>query len=92
MDEVLHANIFFFIASVATVLFTILLCIALYQLIKILRSLRRVMTRIEEGSEVIAEDFESIRTFVLQGGLVSRVIGMILGVKKRSKRKSDDDE
>lgn len=95
MSEVLHANIFFFIASVATILFTVLLCIALYHVIKILKSLRIIMKRVEEGSEVIAEDLESIRAFVLEGGLISRIIGMAMGVKargsRRKKKAADED-
>ena len=87
MDEVLHANIFFFIASIATVLFTLLLCIVLYQVIKILRSIRKIVDRVEEGSEVLVEDIEHIRSFVLEGSLISQIVGFFLG-KKRSAGKS----
>jgi len=47
MSEVLQANIFFFITSVAVILFTLLLCIALYHVVKILKSIRRVMEKVE---------------------------------------------
>lgn len=99
MSEVLHANIFFFISSVATVLFTVLLCVALYHIIKILKSIRTIVERVEEGSEVIAEDIEHIRSFVLEGSLMSQIIRFFMGgvsgakkTRKRSKRSSKDDE
>ncbi len=74
MTEILHANIFFFITSVVTVLFGILGCIVLYQVIKILQSIRAIVSRIEEGSDMIAEDIQAARDFVAAGGLISHLI------------------
>lgn len=96
MNEILHANIFFFIASAATVLFCILVSVALYQLIKILKLIRSVMERIEQGSELIAEDVANVRAFIKNGGLMSRILGFMMGAgfgkRKRSRRSRDDDE
>lgn len=83
MDEVLQANVFFFISSVAAILFTLFLCIALYHVIKLLRSLRNIVERVEHGSEVLAEDIDHIRSFVLEGSLVSQVISFFLGRKAK---------
>lgn len=99
MSEVLHANIFFFIASAATVIFCILTCIILYQVIKILGIIRTVMERIEAGSEMIAEDIAHVRELVSNGGLVSRVMGFVFGMMgggaakrgRRRKSSSEDD-
>lgn len=88
MSEVLHANIFFVITSAAVVLFTILGCIVLYQVIKIVRSLRRIIERVEAGSEEIAEDISDLRSFVLEGSLLSQLVGFFVGKRKRSGRKS----
>lgn len=79
MTEVLQANIFFFVTGIAVIVFSSLLCVALYQLIRILKSVRRVMDRIEAGSEIIAEDLENVRSYFAEKGLFSRVIGAILG-------------
>jgi 5-bromo-4-chloroindolyl phosphate hydrolysis protein len=94
MTEVLHANIFFVITSVAVVVFTLLLCFAVYQIIKILKSIRRIVDRIDEGSEMIAGDMDNLRTYVMEGSLVSQLIGFFMGNKgaARRKRKSQDDE
>lgn len=97
MNEVLHANIFFFIASVATVVFCILTCIILYQVIKITKSIRVIVERIEAGSEMIAEDIAHVRELVSNGGLMSRIMGFIFGMmggqaKRGRRRKSSSEE
>ena len=90
MDEVLHANIFFFITSVAVVVCTVLLTIVFFHLIKAARALRRIVESIEAGAEVIAEDMQQIRSFFSQGGNISRLIRMLAGKVRRggSKRAS----
>lgn len=96
MNEILHANIFFFIASAATVVFCILISIALYQVIRILKLVRSVMERIEAGSELIAEDVANVRAFIKNGSLMSRILGFMMGggfgKQRRSRRTTEDDE
>ncbi len=94
MSEVLHANIFFFIASAATVVFLLLVAVAMYYIIRILMSVRKIVERIEAGSDVIAEDVASMRDFVKSGGLVAYLINR-MSPKKRTSRQSrtkDDEE
>lgn len=104
MSEILQANIFFFIASLATVLFTVMLCIALYHLIKILRMVRSITERIEAGSETIAEDMAAARDYFKEGSFFSHLISIFLSAKgfsfgkkrsrksKNSKKRSSQDE
>lgn len=89
MDEVLHANIFFFITGIAVIIFTALLCVALFHFIKVLKSLRRIMERIEEGTEVIAEDMHHVREFFTQEGFIARLITALAGAGKKSARGSE---
>lgn len=84
MSEVLQANIFFFITGIAVIVFTMLLCIALYHSIKILRSVRKIVERIEAGSEVIAEDMSHLRQHFIEGSLIAKVIGAFLGTRGAS--------
>ncbi len=72
MSEVLQANIFFFITGIAVIVFTLLLSIALYHLIKILMAVRRIVDRIEEGTETIGDDIERLRTYVVEESFLSR--------------------
>lgn len=84
MNEVLHANIFFVITSIATVAFAIMVCIAMYYVIKILISIRAILRRIEEGSDMIADDISTVRNFVAKGGLVSHLLGLFTGASKKT--------
>lgn len=92
MSEVLHANIFFFITSVAVVIFTILCCVVLFYVIKIVKAVRRIVERIEEGSEVIAEDISQLRKFFAEGSLVSHIIGIFMNTRSRRSRREGEDE
>lgn len=90
MSEILQANIFFFITSVAVLIFTVFVCVILFHVIKILRSIRRIIERIDEGSELIAEDVSQLRAYVVEGSLVSQIMGFFMGKAKPSRRKSKD--
>lgn len=95
MTEILQANIFFFIASIATIVFSIMACVAMYLIIKILVSIRAILARIEAGSDLIADDILAARAFVAGGGLISHLISFVAraGVsrsKARSKRKNKE--
>jgi hypothetical protein len=79
MSEVLQANIFFFITGIAVIVFTALLCVALFHVIKVLKSLRRVMDRVEEGTEIIAEDMQNVRAYFTEDGFVRRLITSLIG-------------
>jgi hypothetical protein len=92
MDEILHANIFFFVATFATVVFCILTSIILYQVIKIVKVIRSILERIEAGSEKIAQDVAHVRSLVSNGGVVSRVITFVVGasgIGRRSRSRED---
>lgn len=97
MSEILHANIFFLIASLATVVFCILVSLVLYQLLKIMQSIRAIMARIEMQSEQIADDIDAMRDFVRKGSVVSTLLGLFAGSSERRRRRTrsknheDDD-
>jgi hypothetical protein len=92
MEEVLKANVFFFVTSAAVVIFTLLLCVAVYHVIKALRTLRKILDRVEEGTEVIAEDFENVRTYFTQEGLLPRLLGTLMGTRKKAKEKKQKQD
>lgn len=94
MNEVLHANIFFLIASIATVVFCVLVSLVLYQVLKITKSIRSIVERIEAGSEMIAEDITRVRELIVSGGVISHVIKFFMGRfgSRGSKRRSRTKE
>ena len=88
MSEVLQANIFFFITGVAVIIFTALLCLVLFHIIKVLKSLRRIMDRIEAGTEVIAGDMQHVREFFTQEGFFGKIISSLTNSTKRARTRS----
>lgn len=94
MSEVLQANVFFYIASVATVLFFFLVALILFEFYKIAKAVRRLIERVEQASEVVAEDVAHVRQLIATGGLVSTIISLVFGAskRKRSKRSTEDDD
>lgn len=91
MNEILHANIFFIIASIATVIFCILLSLVLYHVLKIVRSIRSIVERIEAGSEVMAEDMTYMRNFVASGGMFSQLFQFIIS-KARGRAQTQEED
>jgi hypothetical protein len=91
MSEVLQANIFFYIASVATVVFCIVVTMILFQIFKILKVVRSILERINSASETMSEDVAHVRKLVATGGLVSTIMGLVFGSKKKKRSKPDDN-
>jgi len=78
MGEVLQTNIFFFITASGVIILTIFLSIICYHVIKAIRSVRRIIERIETGSEVLADDLEHVRSVVKS---TSSMLSALLGLK-----------
>lgn len=90
MSEVLQANIFFLVASVATVIFCIVVTMILFQIYKVIKAVRSIVERINVASETMSEDVAHVRNLVATGGLVSTVMGLVFGTKKKKRTKTDD--
>lgn len=86
MTEVLHANIFFIITSIAVVVFMSVLLIALYHIIKIIKSLRRIVERIEAGSERIVEDMDEVRQFVRDANPIAQILRFAMSFRQPPRR------
>ena len=91
MSEVLQANIFFYIASVATVVFCIVVTMILFQIFKVMKTIRSILERIDSASEVMAEDVAQVRKLVATGGIVSTIVGLVFGSKKKKRSKVAED-
>lgn len=89
MNEVLHANIFFFITGIAVIVFTALLCVAIFHAIKVLKVLRRILARIEQGAEEITEDMQNVRAYFAEDGLLTRLILKFVGKPKARSTKQE---
>ncbi len=84
MSEVLHADIFFFITGIAVIVCSAIFCVAVFHTVKVLKSLRRILARVEEETEIIAEDIHQVREFFTQEGLLTRLFAILTGSAKRA--------
>lgn len=91
MSETLQTNVFFVITSVAVVVFTIFLCVALYYLIRILKNVRDVTDRLRRGSEQLAEDAQAVRDFIHEGiiGSVRASFGRFRAARSSKRAKNE---
>lgn len=94
MEEILNANIFFVIASVATIVVCVLICIILFHVIRILVSIRLMIKQIEVGRDMLKNDFANVRTAITKGGLISHLLGSFLGksTSRTRRRKVENEE
>lgn len=92
MSEVLQANIFFYIASVATVVFCIVVTMILFQMYKVMKVVRSILERVDAASETMSEDVAHVRKLVATGGLVSTIIGLVFGTKKKRRTKAEEED
>lgn len=97
MDELLKANIFFFITSLSVMLITGGMLVLLYHLIPIVRDVRDIVRRLRNAGEAVEKDFEALRVNLRQEGAKSKAIvdaglGFIarkVGVRRKKKEETD---
>lgn len=82
METLIHADIFFFIATIATVIFTVLISIALCYLISILRSVKQATDIIKDKVETVNENLEAIQKKVVESSIFNFIFS-----KKNTKSK-----
>jgi hypothetical protein len=91
MDTLIHADIFFFITSVAVIAFTVIMVIVLIYVIIILKDIRYISRKVRDESDVILEDVHELRANVkAQGFAVGHFYTFFkkLFIKGRASRKS----
>ena len=90
MDDFIKQDAFFFITSIAVVLFTLFLIVGLYYLIKILRDIRYISGKAREGTDIISEDLTEIRENVKrQKSAIAFLTSLFKGIYNKSKHKGD---
>lgn len=88
MNDILQADIFFFIASVALTITSLLFVIALIYLIKFLREAKHVMDIIQYEAELLSDDMNMLREKVYEGDFsIGSIFSMISKFRKKKGRK-----
>jgi hypothetical protein len=101
MQTLVHVDAFFFISTIALVVLSVLLAIALYYAINILHDVREVAARVKKASNDIERDLDALRYSVKsEGAKVKGIADLVLGfvtraltqkVAKRKKQKVEVD-
>ena len=86
MNTLMNANIFFFVTTIATIIFVILGSIALVYVIKILRAIKRETDAIESRIESASERMDAIGDTISRTGIFQFLFP---GAKKRRHTKAD---
>ena len=68
MDTLIHADIFFFVTTIAVVCVTLLVAIALIYLIKVLNRIKNIAEQIREETVLFREDVHDLRDSVRREG------------------------
>lgn len=68
MDTLIHADIFFFITTIAVVVIALLLIIALVYVIKLLSEIKGIAEQVREETVLFREDIHGLRDSVKREG------------------------
>jgi hypothetical protein len=88
MSEFLKMDIFFVVATIGFVVFALLLCVALWYAIQLLRTINRVANSVEAEAMLLKEDFDEARASIKQEGksLMSNMLTLTGFAGKTGKR------
>jgi uncharacterized protein YoxC len=68
MDTLIHADIFFFVTTIAVVVVTIALIVALIYLIRVLRQIEEIGKEIKAETVLVREDIHGLRENIRHEG------------------------
>ncbi len=97
MNELVHADIFFFITSVAVVVVSIGMLIALYFIIQIVRDVRAIVAKLRKAGDDLERDLTELRAQVRnEGGKVKTLFEAGVAflshrLRTRTRRKKTED-
>ena len=97
MENIIHADIFFFITSIAVVVFTIGAVIVAVYVIRILKDMKHISKKVSEEGDKIIGDVEYLREAAKAEGMkIKNVADFFSGIfsrrKKREKAKREEKE
>jgi len=84
METILKSEIFFFITSISVIIITIILTVAGFYLIKIMKNLSKISDELKNATDNVESNIEEIGERVKE----SRVFNFIFGKKKSKKTKA----
>jgi uncharacterized membrane protein len=84
MDTLIHADIFFFVTTIAVIVVTALLVIVLIYLIRVLRQVEEIGKEIKAEAVLVREDIHGLRENIRRDGFkVQHFFNFVTGLIKR---------
>lgn len=95
MDDVLKADIFFFITTIATIVLSVFLVIVFFYTIRILRDIKHISSAAKKESNIISEELSELRENIKKRGtklkyflsFFEKISGRNKKIKQKPKRK-----
>ena len=86
MDTLIHADIFFFVTTIAVVIVAAVLTVVLIYLAKVLSNIKKITEQVHEEAVLFREDLRDLRGQVRHEGFkVQRLIDFLNKLAKRKK-------
>jgi hypothetical protein len=99
MNTLIHADVFFFVTTIALIVVAVGVVIIIVYVIRILRDVAAMSRTIKKETEVVLGDIELLRTSVKNNGFKFRYLGtfimnfvnMFRRYRKKKKERAKDD-
>lgn len=88
MENIIQADIFFFVATIGFGLVAFLVCAVAVYVIRILREVEGIVRRVREGVDYVSEGAERIAHDVAEGGIFSTLFRFWSHNKKKKQTSS----
>ncbi len=93
MDTLAKSDMFFFITSIAVVLFTIVTALLGVYLFGIVSDIKQITKRLKEETDEVMDDLKAARESLKdKGRSIGSILGAIFALRGRSKRKKKESE
>lgn len=91
MENIIHADIFFFITSIAVIVFTICSIIIMFYVARILRDMKHISKTMSQESDKLLNDIDSLReTVKTEGARVMTIADFFLNLFVRRQKMSKE--
>lgn len=92
MDTLLHADVFFFVTTIAVILVATMIVISLVYFIQILKNLRDVSNAFKKGTDVASESISAFINLIINNSFFKAIFGEVKPKAKRKVNKKKQDE
>ncbi len=86
MDTLIHADIFFFVTTIAVVIVAAIFIVVLIYLIKVLMDLKKITEQVRDEAILVREDLSDLRSNIKREGFkLHSLVDFVAGIFKRKK-------